>query len=148
MTNAAFEPVFVLVDDQIHSARLMHRAMRMNAPATRIVWIGNARRAERTLIRVLDAGQRQLPDMVIVNLKTDSSASAAFIARIGNLAASAGVPVAAIADRGTAGNHPALLKSGADAVFVRHHELGAYRAEMAEIVNFWVRETVTWPIRA
>ena len=148
MTNAAFEPVFVLVDDHIHSARLMHRAMAMNAPAARLVWIGKARRAERALIRVLGADRSQLPDMVIVDLKAHSGASAAFIARIGNLAASAGVPVAAIADRGTTGNHPALLESGADAVFVRHHELGAYRAEVAEIVNFWVRETVTWPIRA
>ena len=32
-----------------------------------------------------------------------------------------------------------LLDAGADAVFERHAELQAYRAEAAAIVSFWVR---------
>ena len=132
-SNVALEPLFVLVDDHIHSARLMRRAMQMSASPARVAWIGNARRAERTLARLLGPGATQRPDMVIVDLKSYSGASAAFISRIGNLAAAVNVP---------------LLKSGADAVFVRHHDLDAYRAEMAKIIDFWVRETVTWPIRA
>ncbi|AEQ52226.1 hypothetical protein [Pelagibacterium halotolerans] len=147
-SNAAFEPLFVLVDDHIHSARLMRRAMHANASPARLVWIGNAKRGERTLVRLLGATGAQRPDMVIVDLKSHSGATAAFISRIGNLAAGANVPLAAIADTGATENRRALLQSGADAVFVRHHELGAYRAEMANIIDFWVRETVTWPIRA
>lgn len=147
-SNAALEPLFVLVDDHIHSARLMRRAMQMNASPARVAWIGNARRAERTLARLLGPGATQRPDMVIVDLKSYSGASAAFISRIGNLAAAANVPLAAITDTGAADPRHALLKSGADAVFVRHHDLDAYRAEMAKIIDFWVRETVTWPIRA
>ena len=86
-SNVALEPLFVLVDDHIHSARLMRRAMQMSASPARVAWIGNARRAERTLARLLGPGATQRPDMVIVDLKSYSGASAAFISRIGNLAA-------------------------------------------------------------
>lgn len=147
-SNAAPEPLFVLVDDHIHAARLMRRAMQMNASPARVAWIGNAGRARRTLFRLLGASAAERPDMVIVDLKSHSGASAAFISGIGNLAATARVPVAAIADTGADESRHALLKSGADAVFVRHHDLGAYRAEMARMIDFWVREAVTWPIRA
>ena len=147
-SNAALEPFFVLVDDHIHSARLMRRAMQMNASPARVVWIGTAGRAERTLTRLLRGPAAQRPNMVIVDLKSHSGASAAFISRIGNLAASANVPVAAITGTGADESRQVLLKSGADAVFARHHDLTAYRAEMVKIIDFWVRETVTWPIRA
>ncbi|WP_417585216.1 hypothetical protein [Pelagibacterium sp.] len=147
-SNAPLEPLFVLVDDHKHSARLMRRAMQATTSPARVAWIGSARRAERTLLRLLGSSGIDRPDMVIVDLKSQSGASADFISRIGNFVADANVPLAAIADTGAAECRRELLDSGADAVFVRHHELDAYRAEMASLVDFWVRETVTWPIRA
>lgn len=142
----ADEPLFVLVDDHVHSARMMRRALRDGGHPAQFAWIGDARRGERTLARLLDQdGPR--PDMVIVDLKSTSDATIQFIGRIWNRLKAAGVPVIALSDDASGGRR-ALIESGADAVFARHHDLDAYRAEIADIVSFWVRETVTWPIRA
>lgn len=142
---SADEPLFVLVDDHIHSARMMRRAVREVAHPAHLAWIGNARRAERTLVRLLERGPR--PDMVIVDLKSSSDATARFIGGIWNRLKAARVPIVAFSD-GAGDRRRGLIESGADAVFERHHDLDAYRAEVGDIVSFWVRETVTWPIRA
>lgn len=142
----ADEPLFVLVDDHIHSARMMRRALREGHHPAQFVWIGDARRGERTLARLLDQGQIR-PDMVIVDLKSTTDATTRFIGRIWNRLKAAGVPLVALSD-GANGERKALIESGANEVFARHHDLEAYRAEIANIFSFWVRETVTWPIRA
>lgn len=139
-------PLFVLVDDHIHSARMMRRAIREACPA-QFVWIGNARRAGRTLERLLDQAGSSRPDMVIVDLKSSSDATARFIGDVWNRLKAAGVQIVALSDCAN-GARRTLIESGADAVFERHHDLDAYRAEVADIVSFWVRETATWPIRA
>lgn len=146
-TISADEPFFVLVDDHIHSARLMRRAVREAAHLAQFAWIGNARRAERTLARLFDQRGALRPDLVIVDLKSSSDATARFIGGVWNRLNAAGVPIVALSDRPD-GDRQTLMESGADAVFERHHDLDAYRAEIADIVSFWVRETVTWPIRA
>lgn len=138
-------PLFVLVDDHVHSARMMRRTLREGDHPPRFAWIGDARRGERTLTRLLDQDGLR-PDMVIVDLKSTSDATTRFIGRIWNRLKAAGVPVVALSDD-TRGGRRALIESGADAVFARHHDLDAYRAEIADIVSFWVREAVAWPIR-
>lgn len=141
-------PVFALVDDQVHSARLMTRTMIEADSPARVIWLGDARRAKRSLQALLDEAAVNTPDMIIVDLKTHSGATAEFISEIGNLKAKADVPVAAIAASLDAESRNAILGSGADAVFERHHDLVQYRKEMAQLTSFWVRETATWPIRA
>lgn len=147
-TIMADGPLFALVDDHIHAARLMSRTMVRGQVPARLSWLGNGDRARRILPLRLETASPHTPDMIIVDLKIHSGATAAFIAEIGNLARTAGVPIAAI----TADKNPRtidhLRQCGASAVFERHHDLTAYRAEIARLTDFWVRETLTWPIRA
>lgn len=142
------KPVFVLVDDHIHSARLLSRTLREAATPAQVVWLGDARRARRTLKSIFADRPDRTPDMVIVDLKSHSSAAEEFIAEIRDAAEKAGVPIAAIAPSLDAQARNALITAGANGVFERHHDLDTYRREMAHLTSFWVRETATWPIRA
>lgn len=145
---AAHGPVFALVDNDVHSARLMKRVLASVADHVELTWLGDARRAKRSLVELFDQRSDSMPDLVIVDLKAHSSASADFVTEIRNHAKAAGVAIVAIVEE-DAGTEPGRLRhAGADAVFVRHPDLAAYAAELEAITEFWVRETVTWPIRA
>lgn len=142
------KPVFVLVDDHIHSARLLSRTLRDAANPAQVVWLGDARRAKRTLNTIFAERPEQTPDMLIVDIKAHSTATQDFISEIRDVAEKAGVPIAAIAPSLDAPARNALITAGANGVFERHHDLDTYRREMAHLTTFWVRETATWPIRA
>lgn len=144
---SADEPLFMLVDDHVHSERMMRRTIQEGPCRVQLAWIGDARRAARTLGRLLAEDVSPRPDMVIVDLKASSSATLDFICATRNRLMRSGVPIVALSDAAHSGEQ-SLIESGADAVFHRQHELDAYRAEIAEIIAFWVRETVAWPIRA
>lgn len=149
MSNIAADlPTFVLVDDHVHSARLLRRTLREVATPARLVWIGPARRAGKTVESLLSGAPERRPDMIIVDLKAYSAATEEFIARIRAMADKANVPIVAIAPSLDAELRNALISAGASAVFERLAESEAYRAEMAHLTSFWVRETLTWPIRA
>lgn len=145
---AARGPVFALVDNDIHSARLMKRVLASVAEDVELLWLGDANRAGRSLVEVFDRKRDWMPDLVIVDLKSRTSASADFVAEIRNHAKAAGVAIVAIVEAHAETEPGRLRRVGADAVFTRHPDLAAYRAEIEAITEFWVRETVTWPIRA
>lgn len=142
------KPLFVLVDDHIHSARLLSRTLREGEAPAQLIWLGDACRARRSLDSMLAHSNESTPDMIIVDLKAHSRASQEFIAAIAPRARALDIPVVAIALSLDAELRNSLIAAGACAVFERHHNLDAYRAEIAQLSEFWVRETVTWPIRA
>lgn len=149
MTDSADDaPVFALVDDHIHSARLFSRTLRETEGVAQVKWLGNAERAFRALVRLLGDTDGNTPDMIVVDLKSHSGANEDFIARLSPHAQNAGIPLAAVVAGLNADTHQRLLEAGANAVFERHHDFQAYRREIAQICSFWVRETGTWPIRA
>ncbi|WP_404402662.1 hypothetical protein [Pelagibacterium halotolerans] len=142
------KPVFALVDDHVHSARQLSRTLSAAPEPAFLVWLGGANRGKRILMEIFTARPERTPDMVIVNLKGYSSASAEFIADIEKLVHNADIPIVALASTLDASTRNTLLAAGASAVFEHHADLDAYRREMAQLTRFWVRETATWPIRA
>lgn len=141
-------PVFALVDDHIHSARLFTRTLRDAGALADIRWLGDARRALRALETLFGDTGEDTPDMVIVDLKSHSAANEEFVALIAPMARQAGVPVTVLVARPDAEKRRRLITAGASAVFERHHDRNAYQREIARLSSFWVLETGTWPIRA
>lgn len=132
------QPYLMLVDDDAHSARLLTRMLLAHG-APSIEWIDSSSAGLSQIKDLLSEAGKHLPGLVIVDLKSSSTAASEFIAQIAALERSRSLVIVAMAptlDRATREN---LLDAGADAVFERHAELQAYRAEAAAIVSFWVR---------
>lgn len=140
-------PVFMLVDEQLHSARLLRRALRhLHIPA-QLLWIGDGPRSLRKLKEIITKNHEQLPDLLIVDLKSHSGATEAFLNDIAQLLREANISIAVIAPSLDPDLRHGLIAAGADGVFQRHHDLHAYRREISDLAMFWVRETGTWSIR-
>ena len=132
------QPYLMLVDDDAHSARLLTRMLLAHG-APSIEWIDSSSAGLSQIKDLLSEAGKHLPGLVIVDLKSSSTAASEFIAQIAALERSRSLVIVAMAptlDRATREN---LLDAGADAVFERHAELQAYRTEAAAIVSFWVR---------
>ncbi len=130
------QPAIVLVDDDYHSARLLVRmlaahdgpeAERMADPAM----------ALESLAGFAAAASAEDRPMVIVDLKSSSTATRDFIARLKPVAPD--LLVVAMAPSLDKASRDQLLNAGAAAVFERHADLNLYRREAASIVAFWVR---------
>jgi CheY-like chemotaxis protein len=126
----------VLVDDDFHSARLLMRMLGAHG-APEIQWVSDPDEAAGMLAAHASPASILAPCMVIVDLKSSSTATAEFIARLHKLAP--GLVVAAMSPSLERLARTALLEAGATAVFQRHGELDLYRREAASIVSFWVR---------
>lgn len=133
---SAAQPAIVLVDDDYHSARLMERVLgahggpeveRIADPAIALDSLAGA--------DIVSAGDEQL--MVIADLKSSSTATRDFIARL--KVAAPHLLVVAMAPSLDKATRDQLLNAGAAAVFERHADLNLYRREAACIVAFWVR---------
>ena len=85
------------------------------------------------------AGRSTEPEfLAVVDLKSSSTATRDFIARLKTRAPSLlVVAMATSLDRETRG---ALIEAGAAAVFERHSDIDLYRREAASIVDFWARQ--------
>jgi CheY-like chemotaxis protein len=131
-------PFMALVDDDSHSARLITRMLLAHgAPA--VQWLDGAESGAGKLGELLADRRSVLPGLVIVDLKTSSSATRDFIAGIRKLERSDALLIAAVAPTLDREVRDSLLEAGADAVFQRHGDIDAYRREAASIVSFWVR---------
>ena len=128
------QPAIALVDDDFHSARLMMRMLSAHG-GPHVEHMGDPEAAADALVAIGQASQA--PCMVVVDLKSSSTASRDFIHRLKGRAP--GLLVVAMAPSLDRDTRNALLDAGAAAVFERHSELGAYRREAANIVGFWVR---------
>jgi DNA-binding response OmpR family regulator len=132
------QPFLVLVDDDPHSARLLTRMLLAHG-APSIQWIESSAEGLSQIKDLLAGTAKHLPGLVIVDLKASSTASADFIAEVTALERSRSLVIAAMAPSLDRATRESLLDAGADAVFERHADLQAYRAEAAAIVSFWVR---------
>ncbi len=132
------QPFMMLVDDDGHSARLLTRMLLAHG-APSIQWVESSAEGLSQIKGLLAEPGRTVPGLVIVDLKSSSTAASEFIAAIAGLERSRSLVIAAMAPNLDRATRDSLLDAGADAVFERHADLQAYRAEAAAIVSFWVR---------
>lgn len=132
-TMLGYNPEFLLVDDDPHSARLMIRTL-TGLSGSKVTWIDQIDAGLRQIKTALSGTDIDLFTMIIVDLKGNSRATRDFVARIPGTRR--GVAVAAMALDDDPDSRRSLLQAGADAVFVRRADLQDYRAEAAAIVEF------------
>lgn len=132
------QPYLALVDDDSHSARLQIRMLLAHG-APSVSWLQGGEAAMAELATQLQAGGLDLPGLVIVDLKSNSEATATFVRGLRALPGGSGLLIAAMAQVPARDSRDALEAAGADAVFERHAEVESYRREAASIVRFWVR---------
>ena len=136
MTLSGRQPAIALVDDDYHSARLMTRMLEAHG-GPQVLRLPDPEVAIETLA---DAGTTPLVDgqcMVVVDLKSSSTATVDFVSRLKHRAPQLlVVAMAPTLDRDVRNQ---LLDAGASAVFERHSDIVLYRREAASIVAFWVR---------
>lgn len=125
-----------LVDDSVHSARLFLRTLAGRGCRAR--WLGNGDRAGRTLDAILK-GKELPPQLVVVDLKSRSDASADFIARYSPRVGTRGALMVALAPTLAAEDRGAPLQAGAAAVFQRHADRAGYHREIGALIEFWER---------
>jgi len=138
MTSAIIrQPAIALVDDDFHSARLMLRMLAAH-DAPLIDWLGgDPEKAFDSVLKLAALPLTATRLMVLVDLKSSSTASRDFIERL--LHACPDLLVVAMAPSLDRDTRNQLLDAGAAAVFERHAELNSYRGEAANIVSYWVR---------
>ena len=132
------QPYLMLVDDDAHSARLLTRMLLAHG-APSIQWVESSALGLSHIKDLLGEAAKPVPGLVIVDLKSSSTAAKDFIAQMAALERSRKLVIVAMAPSLDRTTREDLLDAGADAVFERHADLQAYRAEAAAIVSFWVR---------
>lgn len=139
--NAAWtyrQPYLALVDDDPQSARLLTRMLLAHgAPSVR--WLESADHGRMELAELLAASEDQLPELVIVDLKVPSEATAAFIRSVRSMPYAHSLVIAAMTSAPERRSHEMQLSAGADAVFERVADGTDYRREAARLVSYWVR---------
>jgi len=124
----------VLVDDDIHSARLLVRTLvRLGGPT--LTWYGRAERGLRLLANDFAGAASRPPAAIVVDLKGSSAATATFIRHLRERLP-ASVPIAALAAERDTSMHNAILAAGATAIFARGPDAAAYRREVAKLAAF------------
>ncbi len=134
----AGQPFFALVDEDSHSARLMIRMLLAHG-APSVSWLDGAVSAEAEFARLLENDTATLPGLVIVDLKSSSTATRDFTAALRTQRDGKSLLIAAMAPNLERDVREDLISAGADAVFARYADVNMYRREAAAIVSFWVR---------
>lgn len=137
-SRSAAQPFMALVDDDSHSARLMIRMLLAHG-APSVHWLDGEAVASTEFDRLLDDRRATLPGLVIVDLKSSSSATADFIGKLRGMRDGSALLIAAVAATLDREVREVLIEAGADAVFERQADIDFYRREAAAIVSFWVR---------
>ena len=137
-SHGAVQPYMALVDDDSHSARLMIRMLLAHG-APSVSWLDGETLASTELGKLLDDSKALLPGLVIVDLKSSSTATADFIQKLRGMRDGSALLIAAMAPTLDREVREVLLSAGADAVFERQADIDFYRRESAAIVSFWVR---------
>ncbi len=137
-SHGAAQPFMALVDDDSHSARLMIRMLLAHG-APSVSWLDGEVTASTELGKLLDDRKATLPGLVIVDLKSSSTATADFIRKLRGMQDGTALLIAAMASTLDREVREVLLEAGADAVFERQADIDFYRREAAAIVSFWVR---------
>lgn len=130
------QPFLALVDDDEHSARLMTKVLEAHH-APKVHWFEGDAAGDIGLL--LANPYAQLPELLVVDLKTSSRSTAEFIAGIRKLERADRLLIAAMSPTLDWDVRDRLIDAGADAVFQRHADLTIYRREVASMISFWVR---------
>ena len=130
------QPAIALVDDDFHSARLLTRMLAAHGGPP-VETMTDAALAAETLIGAASTPSPLGRCMIVVDIKSSSTATRDFIANLSRRAPS--LLVVAMAPSLDRDSRNELLDAGASAVFERHADLNLYRREAASIVAFWVR---------
>lgn len=138
ISHGAGQPFMALVDDDSHSARLMIRMLLAHG-APSVSWLDSEAMATAELGQLLNDRRATLPGLVIVDLKSSSTATADFVARLRAMQDGSALLIAAMSPTLDREVREVLLNAGADAVFERQADIDFYRREAAAIVSFWVR---------
>ncbi|HQZ12656.1 MAG TPA: hypothetical protein PK286_07185 [Devosia sp.] len=136
--SAFHQPFIMLVDDDAHSARMLTRMLLAHGAPT-VHLLDGATAADEELDSRLNDPHAQLPGLVIVDLKSSSTATRDYIASLVRRPRSSELLIVAMAPTLERSVKESLIAAGAAAVFERHATLDAYRRESAGIVSFWVR---------
>jgi len=136
--HGAGQPYMALVDDDSHSARLMIRMLLAHG-APSVSWLNGEALATAELGKLLDDDTAALPGLVIVDLKSSSTATRDYVAKLRAMRDGRSLLIAAIAPSLEREVRDVLLDAGADAVFERQADINSFRREAAAIVSFWVR---------
>jgi DNA-binding NarL/FixJ family response regulator len=131
-------PFLALIDDDRHSATLLTRMLLAHG-APRVDWLGDGEASLSSLTDALSGQGSHRPDMIVVDLKSSSRASAEFLRSIQPLAHRCDVPAVVVAQPNNGAQRDLLEDCGASAVFYRHADPAAYRQEAASMVSFWAR---------
>jgi AmiR/NasT family two-component response regulator len=138
MNTADNQPFLALVDEDAHSARMMSRMLAAHGAPDVQSW-GDGEAAERAFQITFDGPRSSRPSMIIVDLKSRSNATRDFLAAVRERSRAASIILVAVVPGSDPALRDSLMDAGAMAVFERHADLAAYRAEAASIVSFWVR---------
>jgi DNA-binding response OmpR family regulator len=128
-------PFIALIDDDLHSARLLIRVLREHG-APHVRHLGGDVAGRAALQVHLSNFDITWPDLLIVDLKAHSQANADFILSVQPLVRQKGVPVVAMSQPLDSQGRERLLQAGAQAVFWREADLDAYRREAERIISF------------
>lgn len=134
----AGQPFMALVDDDSHSARLMIRMLLAHG-APSVSWLDGEAMATTEIGKLLDNDRAALPGLVIVDLKSTSTATPEFITKLRGMRDGRSLLIGALAPNLERETREIYLSAGADAVFERQAEIDSFRREAAAIVSFWVR---------
>lgn len=137
-SHGAGQTFMALVDDDSHSARLMIRMLLAHG-APSVSWLDGEALASTELGKLLADSRAVLPGLVIVDLKSSSTATAEFVRKLRGMPDGRALLIAAMAPSLDREVRDVLLEAGADAVFQRQANIDFYRREAAAIVSFWVR---------
>lgn len=137
-SHGAGQPFMALVDDDSHSARLMIRMLLAHG-APSVSWLDGEALADSEFGQLLADPKAALPGLVIVDLKSSTTATADFIRKLRAMKDGTALLIAAMAPTLERPVRDVLLEAGADAVFERQANIDFYRREAAAIVSFWVR---------
>lgn len=138
MRCAPEEGYIAVVDDDGHSAHLLCRTLGQ-AGCSSVTHLGGADFGGARLKRILADVHQPWPSVVIVDLKTDSTANIAFVAHYQSLLRQRGVCILVMVSRYDEKVRSALLDAGAAGVFYRQGGRDAYRHEVNGILQFWAR---------
>jgi len=127
-----------LVDDDSHSARMMIRMLLAHG-APSVSWLDGEGMASGELRKLLEDGTATIPALVIVDLKSSSTATQDFVSALRAMPGGDALLIAAVSSTLEREPRELLLNAGADAVFQRHADINFFRREAAAIVSFWVR---------
>lgn len=136
------QPLLFLIDDDSHSARFLMRKLENACEqrgGLRCEWFGSADDGHKMMTAMPDNTPEERPDLVIVDLKSNSRANEDFISVIAPIARYAGITLVTMVTKADDKKRKALLRAGAAEVFERCADIEEFKAEVAEIIEFSVR---------